>query len=360
MKNKILVVSHDAGGANILASLIQKYKKDFSWISLAYGPAKNIFLKKKISFFSPENNKSIKKILKSIYPSLLLTGTSGGSKIEINFIKTAKEYHIKTAVFLDHWANFKERFGYPGIWKKNLTDYIFVGDKWAYDVALKNQFPKKILLQVENPYFEEIIEQVEDIKKKKKSSCKEQSNKLKILYLSEPTYQKISVRNNNAQCGKNVEDKIIEDLLKIMKCQNKVIMSQLKIRLHPAEKPAKYNNLLSKKEYFKIKKNISVSNPVKNLLIKDCLWADIVIGYNSMALFIAFMIGKKAIAYLPNKQSFTLPAKEILKVHSLTELEDKIIFSKDNLIKSGKKTMFNLKENFKNVFYKKIVMLKDG
>jgi len=45
MKIKILVVSHDAGGANILNALVKKYNTDFDWKVYAKGPAIKIFRK---------------------------------------------------------------------------------------------------------------------------------------------------------------------------------------------------------------------------------------------------------------------------------------------------------------------------
>ncbi|PIS09198.1 hypothetical protein COT75_02975 [Candidatus Beckwithbacteria bacterium CG10_big_fil_rev_8_21_14_0_10_34_10] len=322
MKKKILVVSHDAGGANILASLVKKNKGDFKWLLYLAGPAKKIFLEKKISIYAEAlhlKNHRIEKILKLFQPDLVLTGSGGGSSLEIDFIKSAKKNNIKTACFLDHWINYRERFGYPGDWKMNLPDYIFVGDRWAYRIALKNGFPKKIILQIKNPYFEESLEQAKKVEQNNKKQ--HQNKKMRILYISEPIFQSALKKYRNSHYFGYTEYEVIKDLLKIIKSRSMGILLELKIRLHPAEKINKYSEMLKSERYKRIRKLVSISNPARNLLVQDCIWADIVIGSSSMALFIAFIVGKKVISYIPtNKQVFSFPQKEIKRINSRKEL----------------------------------------
>jgi len=314
---KILVVSHDAGGANILSSLIKKYRHDFEWLTCVSGPAKNIFPKrigKSLPISPNPKADELNRIIKSLKPDLILTGTSWGSDIEIKFIKSAKKNKIKTVSFLDHWGKFRERFGYPKSWRENLPDFIFVGDKWAYKIALENGFHKNILFQVENSYLEEMIKQEKKFKQKKRS--KKTGEKRKLLYLSGAIYESYVKKGDQANHWTNIEYKSVEDLLKLLKQLSTKSMLELKIRLHPAEKIDKYSNLLRNKNYTGIRKFISVSIPATNSLVKDCLWADVVIGSASMALFIAFIIGRRAISYMPNKrQKFTMPQKGIKEIY---------------------------------------------
>ncbi len=169
-KIKILVASHDTGGANILTSLISKYKRSFYWIICLAGPAKTVFPNKKfnkIKNIKITESIDAHKILNTFKPDLVLTGTGWESNFENLFLKEAKKIKIRTIAFLDHWACYQERFGDSDDWKKNLPDYIFVGDKWAYKIALKDGFPKNKLIQIENPYFEEMIKRTNKIKKNK-------------------------------------------------------------------------------------------------------------------------------------------------------------------------------------------------
>jgi len=98
---KILLICHDAGGANILFSLVKKCKLDFEWKLVLFGPAKVIFKPlesfKNIEAKTPQK---IKQALNFFNPDLVLTGTSEKSNLERNFIKIAKKNNFKTASFL--------------------------------------------------------------------------------------------------------------------------------------------------------------------------------------------------------------------------------------------------------------------
>ena len=197
MKIKILIVSHDAGGANILNALAKKYISDFNWTIYAKGPASKIFRERIKAVKYIKKNLNIKRVIEIEKPDLILTGTSWASDIEIDFIRHAKKKGIKTAAFLDHWGNYRERFGYPGEWKKNVPDVVFVGDKWAYVLALKAGFPEKKLRQVENPYIEDIMRKRKLINQDGLS--KRRDNKIRILYLSEPIYEHALKRYGNSR-----------------------------------------------------------------------------------------------------------------------------------------------------------------
>jgi hypothetical protein len=270
---KILLVCHDAGGANILFSLVEKYQSNFDWRLVCAGPAKVIFSPlKTLKNFQPGNSQRIERTLNSFKPDLILTGTSGKSNLEKIFIKIAKKNNFKTASFLDHWCNYLDRFGNYHSWKKNLPDFILVGDQWAYKLALKNNFSPEILLKVENPYFEKAIKVGQKLAYRKKINPKKYP---RILYLSEP--------NNSTQVK----------LLKKLRSH----FFLLRIRPHPSESFSKRS------------------------LFQDCLWADIVIGHRTMALFIASLMKKKVISYQPNLlSSLIFPSNSIKTTSSIENL----------------------------------------
>lgn len=326
---RILVVSYDAGGANILSSLVKKYRNDFKWMTCVSGPASGIFLKsRKDSCAKPVylRNRGIKDLIRSLHPDFILTGTGWASDFEIDFLKAAKAQNIKSASFLDHWCNYRERFGYPGDWKKNLPDFIFVGDKWAYDIALKNGFPKTRLQQVENPYFEEVIKEKGAILGCKKRSTRKQKDRMRVLFLSDPIYDHAFKYYRDPYYWGYTEYDIIRDLQRLMEFKRGI---EVKIRLHPAEKKDKYLGIVNKK-------SISITTAYSNSLVKDCMWSDIVIGCDTTALIIACMLGKIAISYIPSvKMSCSLPQKEIHRIKSFNELMHEIkIFKKDNSMKN--------------------------
>ena len=305
---KILIVTHDAGGANILFSLVKKYQSDFNWSIVATGPAKNIFLPlKSVKKFQFKSLQEIKQILNLFKPDLVLTGTSGKSDLERNFIKIAKENNFETASFLDHWVNYRERFGYLKDWQKNLPNFILLGDQWAYKTAIKNNFPPEILLKVENPYFEKAILLGQKLSYKKKSKIRKYP---RILVLSEP--------NSDIQI----------ETFRILRSH----FPLLRVRPHPSES-------ISKKSLF-----------------QDCSWPDIVIGCRTMALFIAFLMKKKTISYQPKPTLFSIfPSCSIKKVNSISSLIKHINNPEDIEKSSPLKYIYNQNEySFGKIFLRMI------
>jgi hypothetical protein len=126
----ILVVSHDAGGAEILSSWLKREKNINNFFFILEGPALNIF-KKKLGNLKRLQEKNVK----DIQFQKILTGTSWESNIEKKYIKYGLKKKIPTFCFLDHWNNYKERFTFKG--KLYLPDQIYVSDKYAFNIAKK-------------------------------------------------------------------------------------------------------------------------------------------------------------------------------------------------------------------------------
>jgi len=314
-KPKILVVACDAGGAEIVSAYVLKNKNKFNFICYAYGPAKKIFLRKKLNFkSSPANLNSIKKII-DIQGNLdlVLTGTSGLSRVEINFISIAKSKGIETAVYLDHWVNYRERFGFPKVgWKDNLPTEIWAGDKPALRLAKKVFIGQKIKF-VPNQYFKDMIFEYRN------SKIKATHSKSTVLFISEPINkgsvnfdikrsQKFSIINEH-----DVLNYLIKNLI------NNKRYRQLIIRLHPSDKKSKYEYLWPK--YLK-KLDFKIS---KDKLVDDLRQASLVVGMESTALVVAYLCHKKVISILPKrKNTFDLPIN-IIKVKNLHDLDKYLI-----------------------------------
>jgi hypothetical protein len=349
---KVLIASHDAGGANILSALIKKYQKQFEFINFTSGPAKAIFSHKKIkSYFLTDKllTTEVINIIKRNSPDLILTGTGWQSDFERNFLSLGRENRIITMAFLDNWSHYRERFGNVYNWKGNLPDYICVGDNWALRVAVENKFPKNRLLLVENPYFEEMF----------KHNSHDHNNRLaniiRILFLSEPiTEHAFKVYGKKDYWGFS-EQQILKNLLEVINSLKKNRTYKLRIRLHPAEEKNKYAECFKENDY-KIKRIISYSSPFKNSLIKDCGWADIVIGINSTALVIALQIGKKVISYIPSsKYKCCLPQNGIKKISSLKVLQSALSnYHFDNEISSTNKLQAGKIKHCQPLFLKKV------
>lgn len=325
----------------MLSSLIKKYHCNFEWLVCVSGPAKNIFFAKNIKASAVSvklGAKGIDSLLCSLQPDFLLTGTGWGSDFEIKFIRVAKRFGIKTASFLDQWGAYRERFGYPRKnWRENLPDFIFVSDRWAYKIALKNGFSRDMLIRVENPYFEEIIKEAESLKCK--NVKRGLDSKFKILYLSEPICSHSIKKYNKPSYWGFTEYDVLKDLANIMNLQGRI---KLKVRLHPSEKINKYDKLLKNRDYRKIRRDISVSSPLDDSLVKNCIWADVAVGSDTVALGVACLVGKKAVSYVPGKRGLrSLPYNGIKKANSANELKAYFEHVKTARLKYKKKAIID-------------------
>jgi hypothetical protein len=306
-KKTILTVCHDAGGAEVVSSFVKKNQKNYHFFCIAEGPAKQIFCRKKLEslIIEFEGKHHISQIFDRIGKiDLVLTGTSWATTLELDFIREAKSQKTKTAAYLDHWANYQERFGYPKAnWQTNLPDEIWVGDENAFELA-KKKFADWPMRFVPNAFFEEIRQIWRKARKPPKSAEKV------ILFASEP----IDAMKNKSKPG--IEIAILEKLLKFLIinfAETKII-----IRLHPSENINKYDNIV--KKYGKVLK-ISVQSAKENMH-ESLTQASAVIGMKSMLLFIAALGGKNVASFLPEKnQHCPLPEARIVKIKKLKQLK---------------------------------------
>jgi len=285
------IVASDAGAAEILSFFVKKKKYEYNF--LLKGSAKKIF-KKNLGKF---NTISLKDSLKKT--TLYICGTGWQSDIHIQVIKAARSKDIKVIAYLDHWTNYKNRF-----FKNNeyyFPDEIWVGDEKAYKIAKKtfNIKVKKI-----NNYYLDYI--------KKEFECKFTKNKkllkkTNILYVTEPTSK---VKNNQWKLNKYDYDEFSSLIFFLNKI--KFIYKDFKIRLktHPAENPKKYNYILKKYNYnIQINKTSNLINEIKN--------SEVVVGCNTLALYLAIVAKKNVLCSIPTKQRSLLPFKQIKYLRNL-------------------------------------------
>ena len=140
-KEKIDVVAFDAGGAELLSSMVQYELDNYSWrlITPDNSPAKAIFKQKNLSrlLYIKRNAEDIFRRWDSSNPDYLFCGT-GTNGFELPFIKEARYRGITSVAFLDHWINYRERFGYPDAnWEENNPDFFALSDNRAYALAEK-------------------------------------------------------------------------------------------------------------------------------------------------------------------------------------------------------------------------------
>lgn len=232
INKKILVVSNDVGGANIIKNFIDYYKVRAKYY--LRGPALNIF-KKKIQY------SLVNKIKES---DVIITGTGWQTNIEYKAIKYAKKFNKICLTFIDHWINYKKRF----VRNKKLVhpNIILVFDKQS-QLQIKKIFKKMVrVVRVKNFYFLNFKKKVKKFKLLSKN----------ILYLSS---------NYDNALKNNTDLALLKKFLKKIEKLNEYKNFEIDIKPHPTESLNKYFRF--KKEYPKIK-NIIRSKKLEDIILK--------------------------------------------------------------------------------------------
>ena len=281
------VVSHDAGGAQLLSSWCKENKINANY-SLS-GPAIKIFYSKlgKIKNLSYKKSIDLSKIL--------ICGTGIASNIQIRAIDYAKKRNKKTIAWLEHWINYKERFYYKK--KYFIPDEIWVSDFYAKNNAQKF-FCNSIVKYKKNPFLLEL---------KKKIKTKKNNQNKNILYLS----GLFSAYKNSNKLDKKIIDFEKKSLLNfVSNIKNlKIKINEIRIRYHPSEKYFFYKENL-KKNKITFSKN--------SQLIDDLNWADLIIGANSMAMYLCKKLNLKVYSSLPYNLSRSIIS--LKKMHNIFRL----------------------------------------
>jgi len=279
------IASNDAGGAELLSEYVVRNKNKY--IFFLTGPAKKIFKKKiknlKISNFKNSLNKLDK----------VISSTGWATKNEINIIRECKKKEIKVCAYLDHWVNYKQRFIVDN--KLILPDEIWVSDSLAFKIA-KKEFKKKIKIKKIKNYF---FEKAKNFFNKKNKLIN--SNKKKVLYLCEPIDDH---KKKNFYTEKKCISLFFDTLGKFKKIKN------ITFRPHPYESNKKYNWVKNSKKY-----NIKICK--KNNIFSEISKNDIVVGCNTVALYLAILAKKRVYTSVPKGYFCSIPSKKITYLNQL-------------------------------------------
>jgi hypothetical protein len=280
---RVLVVFKHLGAFYFIKDYLRKAK--FFFFSTYINKSKLKF-KKKVFFFkkNPTENE-IKSIIIKKKISLIISGTSESYdapffNIEQSFIKVGKQLSIKTISFLDFFSNLQLRFS-TNFKKKYdaLPDIIVANKLFKKNFNILKKKTKIFYLHNFNNSF---------VKFKKNNF-----NKKNILFISQP----ISERNQNIV---SFNEKIL--LNKIIKLlENRKSLYNLSIKLHPNEKPKKYDFMLKKFnrtniEILPYKKKIKYSKFNLFIGMYSHLLYSLSLNYTNV---ISVQFGKKKV-HLPN------------------------------------------------------------
>lgn len=264
MKPRILLCSHDAGGANLLLAWALEHPNN-SYLALLSGPAVGIYSASNLIFNSIDSIESIPRNI-----SQFICSTGWQTDFEKILIEHCVSNNKKVAVYLDHWVNYRARF----VFKNHLLvpDQIWVVDEEALIVATK-EMPEVHKIKVIGNYYEETI--INNIKNNSPPS----KNSASILLCLEPIRENIDVVA------------LWDDLVNFL--QFKCNGCQFIIRPHPSGE-------LDGSEYLKDKlasfANVRMS---RCTLEADLACCRTVIGYQSSIFSIAHKLNKEVISYFP-------------------------------------------------------------
>ncbi|MDA9199959.1 hypothetical protein N9O47_02485 [Candidatus Pelagibacter sp.] len=290
----VTIVSHDAGGAEILSSWLRRNNCLASVV--AFGPAENIFKRKcpKADFTSLD-----KALTKSNW---LLCGTGWQTSFERHAIIQGRDLGMKTVAFLDHWVNYRERFDENG--RIVLPDEIWVGDSDAERIA-HSLFDKTPILLKPNPYLQDLLDEMSGIKK-----IKSEAKEHKVLYVCEPIEEHALLQYGNKHHLGYTEFDALSFFLNNLSALGKSI-DCITIRPHPSEREDKYQWAISQFQ-------LPLKFGGKKTLIEETLECDIVVGCESMAMVVGLMAEKRVISSIPpGGRPCQLPQQDIEHLQKL-------------------------------------------
>lgn len=280
-----LLVSHNAGGAALLAAWAAHQSPSFTFDCLLSGPAVNVFCQRlDCGYLIAQNSVALGR-----YSSVITSTSSAETAWETVWIARAREQKIKTISLLDHWTNYSSRFLLDN--KLVLPDELWVCDDYAAQLALK--------FQIENPSYPSaqkitnfyLMDQVEYIQAHSITNATEE----RILFVSEPSYNPLYTATG-----------ILEDFLQLVERADNC-PQLIRLRLHPRECVDDYTEVCKRWEG-----KLSLELSPNTRLEDDLCWSNRVVGCQTMAMVVALAAGIKVASCLPSSvQNSALPHREI-------------------------------------------------
>ncbi len=284
----IAVVSHDAGGAEILSSWLVRCSE--SYCLVLDGPAKAIFQRKLGANKITPLSEAIGQC------DWVLCGTSWQSNVERRAIALAKSEGKTVVAFLDHWVNYSERFQEKNV--AVLPDEIWVVDVDAEKMAKAN-FPELPVVLKHNPYFEDL-----QIELGKVHITRKDSDECSALYVCEPIREHAQLQHGDERFfGYNEED-ALEYFIKNIGAVG-INVTAIKIRPHPSEGRNKY-------DWARQAGALTIEIGGDKTLLEEIMEVDVVVGCASMAMVVGLLAKKRVICSIPpGGRMCALPQKEI-------------------------------------------------
>ena len=271
----ITVVSHDAGGANVLEAFIRTHNFTVDNLIVS-GPAAEIF----------DNEIKQHSIVETSRPEIVLSSTGWQSDFEVSHIASAVSQGKRVIVFLDHWTNFEKRliFNSKNVFVKELVAF----DEKARRIAI-NTFQESQIYLYDNYYLQELSANIS------KSRIRNQKFIYDYLFIGEP-----------------IRDKSYSEAEAFQYFISKLTLMgngrpSVAIRPHPSQSKEKYLTMAAKYLDFPITVTEETS------LYQDLSDSKCVVGCSSMALEIARMSGIPVYSAVPEIEKIQIPNTQLLK-----------------------------------------------
>ncbi len=279
---RIAIFAHDAGASDLLLALQNNFQEQYTFLNF-YTP------NSPFDRLLRHHNKKVLQYatltddLTAFQADLILIGTSWQTDIHNLFLNYAKENNIPSAAFLDHWTYYEKRF------KDIFPNFILTFDTHSTQLAKKANLPN--VIEIQNYHLQALKKQYSTINK---------TSKKQLLFLSEPTAKVAFSRYNNTKYWGFDEIDIFKEILHFAKEND----FELLVRLHPSDESRKYK---------KVESTFSIST---NTLLEDIANSQLIIGIDTIALYYAYIFGKKVVALMPSSNRevvVPLPQKNIKK-----------------------------------------------
>jgi hypothetical protein len=261
----LLLVSHDAGGAEILSSWLRR-NNDKDVACVIEGPARRVFERK----LGPVHETSLREGMARA--DALLCGTGWQSTLEFDALAMAREQGVHSTAWIDHWVNYRERFERGG--RQVLPDEIWAGDEFAL-ARVRELFPTTASRLEANPYFEDIRAEARLL------PVRPASGPATVLYVCEP------VRGEGFD-----EHEALSGFLSRLDSL-RVPIERVVVRAHPSDPPGKYDWAMESAV-------VRVERGGERPLMAEIGDADIVVGLQSMAMVVGMLAGRRVVSCIPS------------------------------------------------------------
>ncbi|MFH0909116.1 MAG: hypothetical protein V1929_10165 [bacterium] len=300
---QVLLVSYDAGGAEMLSAWCEARDASDSLTVCAEGPADGIFRRD----WPALPRAGLDAMDRFTANDLVLTGTSLEADLERRAMARARKLGIHCVSFLDHWDLYVQRFDAgdrPGTF--TLPDELWVGDPYAYQYAVSQGLPSEKLVVVDNPYVRKVRRLAAAY-----PGCRADGRR-RLLYVCEPFTIKLRAIHDALEGFVN-EDEHLGQFLDAARAHRGDI-ERITVRLHPRDARERFDEIVRSRAG-----DLPVRLSNEASLVADIMQHDTLVGVESMALVVGLVVGRTIYSCIPGRTwTISLPHPGI---HRITTFE---------------------------------------